>query len=184
MVGGQRQQIVASRRDYLSPTGTLTLSLRDERGQPVAGRVMLLAHDGRYYGPSDGWLHGDDSFDRAQQKQENRYFHCQDRCSVDDARGKCEAVGDERIRAPAGAAGRRRDAVRSRTDDHASAPAASRAVRCLHQRRPARAHELRRHLSPAPRGARGAGASRGSRCGLQPDRQQGTAHSRHQRIHD
>jgi hypothetical protein len=83
VVGGQRQQIVAAKRDYLSRTGTLTLSLRDERGQPVAGRVMLLAGDGRYYGPSDAWLHGDDSFDRAQQKQENRYFHCQERCSVE-----------------------------------------------------------------------------------------------------
>ena len=82
VVGGQREHMVARKRVYLNPVGAVTLLLRDERGQPIAGRVMLLAPDGRYYGPSDSWLHADDSFDRAQQAQENRYFHCQDRCNV------------------------------------------------------------------------------------------------------
>ena len=82
MVGGQRRQIAARQRVYLGPTGTVTLSLRDERGQTLAGRVMLLARDGRYYAPSDAWLHGDDAFDRGQQAQENRYFHCAGRCSI------------------------------------------------------------------------------------------------------
>ena len=76
VVGGQRQQIVARKRDYRGPVADLTLSLRDEGGRALAGRVMLLAQDGRYYGPADAWLHGDDSFDRTQQSQENRYFHC------------------------------------------------------------------------------------------------------------
>jgi len=82
VVGGQRQQIVARKRDYRSPVADLTLSLRDEDGRALAGRVMLLAQDGRYYGPADAWLHGDDSFDRTQQSQENRYFHCAGRCRV------------------------------------------------------------------------------------------------------
>jgi len=79
---GTRRMLVTSKRAYQRPMGNLVLSLRDERGQPLTGRLMVLAQDGRYYAPSDHWLHGDDSFDRSQQAQENRYFHCADRCSV------------------------------------------------------------------------------------------------------
>ncbi len=62
--------------------GTLTVRLQDEQGKALAGRLMVLAADGRYYAPDDHWLHGDDNFDRARQPQENRYFHCVDRCRV------------------------------------------------------------------------------------------------------
>ena len=82
VVGGRRMPIVAEQRRHLAAVGTLTLSLSDEAGHPLAGRVMVLASDARYYGPDDAWLHGDDSFDRSQQAQENRYFHCHERCSV------------------------------------------------------------------------------------------------------
>lgn len=82
VVGGRRHLVEAKERRYLRPMGTLSLLLRDERGQPLPGRVMVLASDGRYYAPHDRWLHGDDNFDRSQQSQENRYFHCSDRCSV------------------------------------------------------------------------------------------------------
>jgi TolB protein len=82
VVGGYRMPIVAEQRQRLAPVGTLTLSLSDEAGRPLAGRLMVLASDGRYYGPDAAWLHGDDSFDRSQQAQENRYFHCHEHCSV------------------------------------------------------------------------------------------------------
>ena len=82
VVGGGREEILARHREYQRPMGVLTMQLRDERGQPLAGRVMLLAGDGRYYAPDGSWLHGDDNFDRAQQPQENRYFHCLERCDV------------------------------------------------------------------------------------------------------
>jgi hypothetical protein len=82
VVGGRRQEVLARRREYQRPMGVLTIQLRDERSLPLAGRVMVLAADGRYYGPDGAWLHGDDNFDRAQQPQENRYFHCAARCNV------------------------------------------------------------------------------------------------------
>jgi Tol biopolymer transport system component len=82
VIGGSRTPVVAEQRRYLGAVGTLSLSLSDEAGRPLAGRVMVLASDGRYYGPDDAWLHGDDSFDRSQQAQENRYFHCHERCSL------------------------------------------------------------------------------------------------------
>jgi len=82
VVGGRRMEIVARNRKYQLPMATLSVRLRDERGQPLSGRLMLLAVDGRYYAPDCFWLHGDDGFDRAQQTQENRYFHCTDWCRV------------------------------------------------------------------------------------------------------
>lgn len=82
VIGGRRQQIVASKRSYLRPMSRLTVLLRDERGRALSGRLMVLAQDGRYYAPEDRWLQADDAFDRSVQSQENRYFHCTDRCSV------------------------------------------------------------------------------------------------------
>ena len=82
VIGGRRQLIEARDRHYQRPMATLSVKMRDERGQPLAGRLMMLAADGRYYAPDGSWLHGDDNFDRAQQQQENRYFHCTDECRV------------------------------------------------------------------------------------------------------
>jgi TolB protein len=82
IVGGQRRIVEAKQRRYQRPMGALSIVLRDEGGRPLSGRVMVLASDARYYAPHDRWLHGDDKFDRAQQTQENRYFHCNDRCNV------------------------------------------------------------------------------------------------------
>ena len=81
-VGGARQEVVARQRQYRRPMTALSLRLQDEGGQPLAGRVMVLAADGRYYAPDGAWLYGDDNFDRAQQSQENRYFHCFNRCRI------------------------------------------------------------------------------------------------------
>ena len=82
VVGGERRAIVARQRQYQRQMATLTVRVRDERGQPLAGRLMVLAADGRHYGPDGSWLHGDDNFDRSQQSQENRYFHCSERCDL------------------------------------------------------------------------------------------------------
>jgi Tol biopolymer transport system component len=82
VVGGRRQPIEPRQREYQRSMATLSIMLRDERGQPLAGRLMVLAADGRYYGSDAGWLHGDDNFDRGQQSQENRYFHCADACRL------------------------------------------------------------------------------------------------------
>jgi len=82
VIGGHRVPILPEQRRHRGPTGLLSLSLADEQGKPLAGRLMVLAPDGRFYGPDNAWLHGDDSFDRGQQAQENRYFHCHERCSV------------------------------------------------------------------------------------------------------
>jgi hypothetical protein len=82
VVGGARQEIVARQRHYQRQMAPVSLRLQDEHGKAIAGRLMVRAADGRYYAPGGSWLHGDDNFDRVQQPQENRYFHCFDQCSV------------------------------------------------------------------------------------------------------
>jgi TolB protein len=80
--GGARTRIVARERQYGRPMASLTVSLREEKDEPLSGRVMVRGSDGRAYAPHDAWLHGDDGYDRSSQAEENRYFHCRDSCEV------------------------------------------------------------------------------------------------------
>ncbi|MGH8285310.1 MAG: CehA/McbA family metallohydrolase [Steroidobacteraceae bacterium] len=82
VAGGRRLPVSARKRHYQREMAIFSVALRDERGRPLPGRVMALADDGRYYAPEDARLHGDDHFDRRRQRQEYRYFHCSDRCSL------------------------------------------------------------------------------------------------------
>jgi hypothetical protein len=82
VVGGARSEIRAKTLRWKQPMASLTLSLVDEKGAPLPGRVSALGSDGRYYAPDDAWIHGDDNFDRSVQTQETRYFHCPARCTL------------------------------------------------------------------------------------------------------
>ena len=80
--GGVRKQIVAKTRKYSRPMSPLSIDLRDERGQPVSGRVSIRGSDARAYAPDDAWVSADDGFDPATQVEETRYFHCDGECVV------------------------------------------------------------------------------------------------------
>jgi len=82
MVGGERREIVAAERLWRSPMAALRIALRDDEGKPIAGRVSVLAEDGRHYAPEQAWMRGDDAFDRGLQEHETHYFHCDGHCSV------------------------------------------------------------------------------------------------------
>jgi len=82
VIGGARSEIRAKTLRWKQPMAPLTLSLADEKGTALPGRLSVLAADGRYYAPDDAWMHGDDNFDRSRQNQETRYFHCPARCTV------------------------------------------------------------------------------------------------------
>src|SRR5438128_2927329 len=82
VVGGARIRINARQRHYLKEVGQLKLSVRDERGKRVPGRVSVLAADGRAYAPDNAWMHADDGFDRTVQAFENHYFHCPGECTL------------------------------------------------------------------------------------------------------
>jgi TolB protein len=80
--GGARKQIVAKTRHYARPMAPLTVSMVDEQGKPVSGRISVRGSDARAYAPGDKWVSADDSFDPKTQLEETRYFHCQGECTV------------------------------------------------------------------------------------------------------
>jgi len=82
VLGGARSEIKAKTLRWKQPMVPLALSLTDDKGSPLPGRVSVLAADGRYYAPDDAWIHGDDNFDHSLQSQETRYFHCPAHCTV------------------------------------------------------------------------------------------------------
>ncbi|WCL54679.1 CehA/McbA family metallohydrolase [Gimibacter soli] len=82
MVGGAMRQITATSRVPRVTMRPLAVHLADEAGQPLPARVSVLGADGRYYGPVDARMHGDDAFVAAKQSQETRYFHCPGVCRL------------------------------------------------------------------------------------------------------
>jgi Tol biopolymer transport system component len=80
--GGAKKQLVPKVRKYARPMSPLNIDLRDERGQPVSGRVSIRGSDARAYAPDDAWVSADDGFDPATQIEETRYFHCDGECVV------------------------------------------------------------------------------------------------------
>jgi Tol biopolymer transport system component len=82
VVGGERRRIEPRRREYRRPMFSLQVKLTEPQGQPVAGRVSVVAGDRRVYGPDGAWLHADDGYDPTRQREETHYFHCVGQCSV------------------------------------------------------------------------------------------------------
>jgi Tol biopolymer transport system component len=75
MVGGKRTPLSITEKRYLAPMATLSISVLDERGREIPGRVAVTAADGRNYAPEGAWMHADDGFDRAHNLYETQYFH-------------------------------------------------------------------------------------------------------------
>ena len=82
VVGGKRVKIAARERRQRRPMHEVVLAVTDEQGQPSSARVSVVGGDGRYYAPEDAWVHADDGFDPARQREETHYFHCASRCTV------------------------------------------------------------------------------------------------------
>jgi len=80
--GGMQRQIVAKTRHFARPMTRLTITLTDEAGKPVSGRVSVRGSDARAYAPDDAWVSADDGFDPATQLEETRYFDCHRECVV------------------------------------------------------------------------------------------------------
>jgi Tol biopolymer transport system component len=73
--GGKQTEIVPTKRNYLRPTGTLTIRVLDENSQPSPARVFITGEDQRTYAPEDAWMYADDSFVRSERPFETHYFH-------------------------------------------------------------------------------------------------------------
>lgn len=81
--GGARTAVVARTRRVLQPAASITITVQDEAGRPLAARVSVLGSDRRWQAPRDAWMHGDEAYDRALFPSELRYFHCPSRCRVE-----------------------------------------------------------------------------------------------------
>ena len=90
VVDGRRELIKVGKRNYMKPTGTLTVNTVDSGGKAIAARISVTGSDGRSYAPYGGLMHADDGFDRDNAEFEIRYFHSQ---------------GEATITVPAGATG-------------------------------------------------------------------------------
>ncbi|MGH8135147.1 MAG: CehA/McbA family metallohydrolase, partial [Steroidobacteraceae bacterium] len=54
----------------------LVISVRDASGRRISARVSVLGSDRRWYGSWQGWMHGDEAYDRERFPSEVHYFHC------------------------------------------------------------------------------------------------------------
>ncbi len=89
--GGARKQVKPQTFRRLANSATVHLQPLDASGRRVSARVAVLASDGRWRGPADAWMHGDELYDRARFPSEVHYFHCPAQvraCSVDLPPGK------------------------------------------------------------------------------------------------
>jgi hypothetical protein len=92
VVGSRDLAVTAEKRETLVPHHRYHLSLVDEAGKPVYGRVRATASDGRTAAYEVEWLQADDGFDRARQAHEAHYFQCLIECIVEAPPGGIDVV--------------------------------------------------------------------------------------------
>jgi hypothetical protein len=90
--GGKVTDIRVATRKYLQASGTLQLRVKDAAGGDAAYRAAVIGADGRAYAPHDRWMHADDQFDRAQRKDEARYFHASGEVEIELPAGNASVI--------------------------------------------------------------------------------------------
>lgn len=86
--GGQETHLKINEREFLEPTGAVTVEVRNVDGRVIPARLSVVAENGHAYTPHDAWAHADDSFDRDQRREEARYFHTQKAATLDVPAGE------------------------------------------------------------------------------------------------
>lgn len=72
--GGQKQ-IITNSFHYRQPHNSLKFLIRNEEGKEIPARVSITDSRGKFYAPSQSWIHADDSRNLSTQKFESHYFH-------------------------------------------------------------------------------------------------------------
>lgn len=72
---GRQQPIAPSSTKYKNEQTTLRLLVRDETGKEAPARISVVDDRGKFYAPSDEWIHGDDARYPGSSKFESHYFH-------------------------------------------------------------------------------------------------------------
>jgi TolB protein len=81
--GGNATPLATNERRFMTPRATLQLNLRDAAGNPASARVSITDRAGRFYAPSDAWIHADDGFDRRERSFEAHYFHARGAVNIE-----------------------------------------------------------------------------------------------------
>jgi TolB protein len=81
--GGAQRELIAKERHFLSPVGTIHLSVVNEKEHSIPARVFVAAADGRAYAPRDAWMQADDSFDRSERSFEAHYFESDGNATIE-----------------------------------------------------------------------------------------------------
>jgi Tol biopolymer transport system component len=71
--GGSSRQLAVSERHRLRAGGRVHLSVHDEYGRPTPARAVVTDAAGRFYAPTDAWMHHAE-FDRNEHPFDARYF--------------------------------------------------------------------------------------------------------------
>ena len=90
--GGAKHELNITKSDYLEPMGTLELSVTDASGNPVAARISVTGSDERAYGAEGTWMHGNETFDRADLSEEEHYFHLAGEGTITLPAGKAQVT--------------------------------------------------------------------------------------------
>jgi TolB protein len=85
--GADQRKLQITERKYLRPTAHLYLKWHDSGGAPFAARISITDAAGRFYAPTQAWIHADDGYDRGERPFEAHYFH---------------TTGEEELELPAG----------------------------------------------------------------------------------
>jgi hypothetical protein len=85
--GAEQRKLQITGRKYLRPTAQLHLKWHDAGGALFAARISITDAAGRFYAPTQAWIHADDGYDRSERLFEAHYFH---------------TAGEEELELPAG----------------------------------------------------------------------------------
>src|SRR5208337_193040 len=65
MPGAARRELETKHRHYIRPHAELTIRVNDGV-RPFFSRISVTDESGKFYAPSDAWIHADDGYDRAE----------------------------------------------------------------------------------------------------------------------
>jgi TolB protein len=88
--GGTQRHLETARPRYLNPRVRLRVRVQGSNGQTIPARVSVTDAAGRFYAPSNAWIHADDGYDRAERPFEAHYFHLQGQEEIFVPPGKLE----------------------------------------------------------------------------------------------
>ena len=73
--GGNLRPLVVENRKYLQSRRSISISAVDEKGKQQFARISVTDQNGKFYAPSDAWIHADDGYERGETPFEAHYFY-------------------------------------------------------------------------------------------------------------